>query len=192
MIDKGKYYIIKNEADLKDSFFCYCVMMKFIEEAGEDYIDYNESIVKPVPFITWMNGKGYITNEQLDELININNLYLQEVSYKLFPNTYGQGTFSEPKFYWFLSQYISCVKGLRQRLYDSVNDKADYFESGEFYKNEDGVSLACIIPKEEVTIAVHDTNNPKNQRETFDWTFAEMYYKVKDMTIKECDVELEY
>lgn len=192
MIKNNDYYIIENEEDLKNPIICYCVMMKFIKETGEDYIDYNESIVRPVPFITWMNGKGYITNEQLDQLLDIDGLYLQEVSYKLFPNTYGQGIFSEAKFYQLLVKYISCIKGLRQRVYDSVNDKADYFENGEFYKNEDEISLACIIPIEELMIGVHDTSNPRDQRETFNWTFTEMYYKVKDMTIKECDVELEY
>ena len=64
MIKNNEYYIIENEEDLKNPIICYCVMMKFIKEVREDYIDYNESIVRPVPFITWMNGKGYITNEQ--------------------------------------------------------------------------------------------------------------------------------
>lgn len=39
-------YIIKSPDDLKDPFLCYCVFHRFMEEAGEDYIDYNECIVK--------------------------------------------------------------------------------------------------------------------------------------------------
>lgn len=28
MIDKGKYYIIENEEDLKNPIICYCVMIE--------------------------------------------------------------------------------------------------------------------------------------------------------------------
>ena len=36
--------IIKEEKDLKDPFICFNVFMNYCKEAGEDYIDYNDSI----------------------------------------------------------------------------------------------------------------------------------------------------
>jgi len=53
-------YIIKSPDELKDPFLCYCVFHRFMEEAGEDYIDYNERIVNGTPLLFWMLGKGYI------------------------------------------------------------------------------------------------------------------------------------
>lgn len=194
MIKNDENIIIENEDDLKNPFMCYCIMMRFMNEAGEDYVDYNEDIIKPVPFIMWLNGRNYISNEQVDELISIDDLYLQEVicgGDVLFPNTYGQGTFSEYKCYQMLAEYISCSKVLRKKLYDSVNNKALGFANGEFYKDKNGISLACIIPSEELMVGIHDLHY-KNQRDTFDWTFAEMYSFVKDLSIKDCDFEIDY
>lgn len=194
MIRTTENVIIENEDDLNDSFLCYCVMMQFMKIAAEDYIDYNENIVNSIPFITWLNGRKYISNEQMDKLFSIDNLYLQKVLCGgdiLFPITYGQGVFSEYKCYQLLSEYISCSKILRQRLYNSVTDKAHAFTDSEFYKNENGISLACIISTEELMVGQHDLHY-KNQRDTFKWTYAEMYDYVKNMSVKETDIDIEY
>ena len=195
MIKNNENYIVENKEDLKDPFICYCVMMRFMEEAGEDYVDYNDLIIEPISFIAWMSKEGYITNEQADKLFCVK--YIQDVicgGEILFPNTYGQGAFSEYKCYQLLAEFMSYSERSRQMLYDSVNNKANYFDNGEFYKDENGISLACIIPESEFKIGLHDTSDFRNktQREIFDWTFAEMYHKVKDLTIEESDIELEY
>lgn len=49
-------YIIKSPDELKDPFLCYCIFQRFMEEAGEDYIDYNECIVNGTPLLFWMLG----------------------------------------------------------------------------------------------------------------------------------------
>lgn len=145
-------YIIKSPGDLKDSFLCYCIFEKFEAEAGEDYIDYNELIVKPAPLIFWLKGRCDITSEQVEELLSTRWLSIQDVfDETLFPNTYGNSTLSEIKKYTLLAEYMCQISEFRQRLWDSVNDKADSFESGKFYKNKEGVSLACIIEDENMT-----------------------------------------
>lgn len=63
-------YIIKSADELKDPFLCYCVFRKFIAEAEEDYIDYNESIINSIPFIFWLRGRNDINNTQLETLLS--------------------------------------------------------------------------------------------------------------------------
>lgn len=85
MIKNDDEWIIEGEEDLKDPFMCYCLMMKWTWEAEEDYIDQNESIVMPVPFIMWLNGRRYITNDQADELLHVEYLDLQKNVMMIFP-----------------------------------------------------------------------------------------------------------
>ena len=61
-------YIIKSPDDLKDPFLCYCIFQGFIEVSEEDYIDSNELIIKPIPFVFLLKGRKEITNEQLEKL----------------------------------------------------------------------------------------------------------------------------
>lgn len=145
-------YIIKSPDDLKDPFLCYCIFKRFEAEAGEDFIDYNERIIISYPFIFWLNGRGDITREQLEELAETPGLTIQDVfDETLFPNTYGNSTLSEIKKYTLLAEYICQLSTFRHRLWNAVNDSADFFKDGRFYRNEDGISLACIIEDEDIT-----------------------------------------
>lgn len=153
-------YIIKSPDELKDPFLCYCIFERFDQEAGEDYLDYNENIINPYPFVMWLFGKGYIDNDVLERLlgpretilgyeyIEVPSDVLQEE--RLFPNTCGQSYISRVKSYSLLAEYMSATKEMRQRLYDSVNDKATGFMDEEFYKDKNGVSLACIIEDRDI------------------------------------------
>ena len=130
-------YIIKSPDDLKDPFLCYCIFQGFMEVAEEDYIDYNELIIKPIPFVFWLKGRKEITNKQLEKLLKTK--YLEEVLQEeiLFPNTYGESVISRSKAYVLLAEYVCQISEFRQRVWDSVNDKADGFEDDQFYKDED-------------------------------------------------------
>ncbi len=103
-------YIIKSADELKDPFLCYCVFRKFIEEADEDYIDYNESIINSIPFIFWLRGRNDINNEQLETFLsNPFGICIQKVlkDEVLFPNTYGDSFLSNIKAYTLLAEYMS-------------------------------------------------------------------------------------
>ncbi|MDU5206326.1 MAG: hypothetical protein E6182_10205 [Clostridioides difficile] len=72
---------------------------------GEDFIDQNESIVKEVPFATWLLGRGYINKEQLNSFLNSNDMYsgLQNLlggydePYCVFPKKeFNEDYFKEP------------------------------------------------------------------------------------------------
>ena len=183
MIKKVKEWIIDWDGDLKDPFMCYSLMMRWMEEEIEDYVDQNEGIVRPVPFIMWLNGRKYITIDQADKLLNDEKLYLQRIitGKILFPCTYGRSELARDKSYQLLAEYISCFDGLRKRLYRTAINN--------FYKNEDGISLACIIPTGEFVPMEHPT--PKKKGDMWDWSYVDRYEKVKSMSIAETDVKLE-
>lgn len=183
-------YIIKSPDDLKDPFLCYCVFHRFMEEAGEDYIDYNELIVKPIPFVFWLKGRKEITNEQLEKLLKTK--FLEEVLQKemLFPNTYGESVISRSKAYVLLSEYVCQISEFRQRVWDSVNDKADGFEDNQFYKDEDGISLACIISDENmIESKLYSLEELKDMTvyEFDDLSYKDQFNAVRNLTIKEAD-----
>lgn len=184
MEDKN-YIIIKSPEEYKDSFLCFCTFMRFMEEAGEDYIDYNEKIINPYPFSMWLFGKGYISNEQIEELFDNDNLYLGKVlqSDILFPKTDACEGLAHFKAYSLLAEYMSSLSELRQRLYDSVNNKATMFTNDEFYKDEDGVSLACIVFTEELEDNVHDID----EVDVYNLTYREQWDLVTKMSIAEAD-----
>nr|DAZ78678.1 MAG TPA: hypothetical protein [Caudoviricetes sp.] len=183
-------YIIKSPDDLKDPFLCYCVFHRFMEEAGEDYIDYNELIVKPIPFVFWLKGRKEITNEQLEKLLKTK--YLEEVLQEeiLFPNTYGESAISQSKAYALLAEYVCQISEFRQRVWDSVNDKADGFEDNQFYKDEDGISLACIVDDEDmVETKQYNLNDLKNMTsyEFNKLSYKEQFNAVTKLSIEEVD-----
>lgn len=182
-------YIIKSPDELKDPFLCYCIFQRFMEEAGEDYIDYNELIVKPISFIFWLKGRKEITNEQLEKLLKTK--YLEEVlEEELFPNTYGEAEISQSKAYVLLAEYMCQISEFRQRVFDSVNDKADSFEDSQFYKDENGISLACIIDDENmIETKQYNFDDLKNMTlyEFNKLSYKEQFNAVKKLSIKEAD-----
>lgn len=182
-------YIIKSPEELKDPFLCFCIFQRFCEEAGEDYIDYNETIVNAYPFAMWLFGKGYIDNITIEKICSENNLSIQDIlkGEFLFPNTYGEGEFSNLKTYLLLAEYMSSISEFRERLYDSVNDKAFNFENDEFYKNDMGISLACIIPDEEMVDTELDQKENLNKCNVSQLSYKEQWRIVTSMTISETD-----
>ena len=183
-------YIIKSPDDLKDPFLCYCIFQGFMEVAEEDYIDYNELIVKPIPFVFWLKGRKEITNEQLEKLLKTK--YLEEVLQEeiLFPNTYGESAISQSKAYALLAEYICQISEFRQRVWDSVNDKADGFEDDQFYTDKNGISLACIVDDEDmVENKLYSLKELKNMTvyEFDDLSYKDQFNAVRNLTIKEAD-----
>ena len=186
-------YIIKSPDDLKDPFLCYCIFQGFMEVAEEDYIDYNELIVKPIPFVFWLKGRKEITNGQLEKLLKTK--YLAEVlqNEMLFPNTYGESAISQSKAYALLAEYICQISEFRQRVWDSVNDKADGFEDDQFYTDENGISLACIVDDEDmVETKQYNLNDLKNMTpyEFNRLSHKEQFNVVNKLSIEEADMYL--
>lgn len=183
-------YIIKSPDELKDPFLCFCIFQRFCEESGEDYIDYNETIINAYPFSMWLFGKGYIDSYAIEKFFEKEKLFIEDIlcSDILFPNTYGRKGIASLKIYSLLAEYMSSIKGFRQRLYDSVNDKAA-FENNEFYKDENGISLACIISQKDLISEQKYTKESfvKSNKYIWDLTYREQWDLVTSMSIAEID-----
>lgn len=187
-------YIIKTPDELKDPFLCYCIFERFDQEAGEDYLDCNASIINPYPFVMWLFGKGYIGNDMVECLLapkdSVFGLTPMDVLQDdtLFPNTCGQGRISRVKSYSLLAEYMSITKEMRQRLYDSVNDKATSFMDDEFYKDENGVSLACIIEDRDINGEGYTKEQfMKEYPDTYMLPLRDQWNIVSAMSIEEAD-----
>ena len=105
-------YIIKSPDELKDPFLCYCVFHRFMEEAGEDYIDYNERIVNGTPLLFWMLGKGYISDKETEEVLKRSNgryIYVSDIlkDDAIFKESYGD-TYIPLKCYMILLIQLMC------------------------------------------------------------------------------------
>lgn len=188
-------YIIKSADELKDPFLCYCIFRSFIDEAHEDYIDYNDDIINAIPFLFWLKGRNDITNEQLENCLNKRHkLYLSDVLKDdiLFPNTFGGSFLSDIKAYTLLAEYMCQVKTFRERLWDSVNDDAPNFEDGTFYQDDKGNSLACIIEDSDMVKHVVHYSEILNMSvyETFRLSYKDQFGLGINMTVTDADAEL--
>ena len=188
-------YIIKSPEELKDPFLCYCVFQRFMEEAGEDYIDYNERIVNGTPLLFWMLGKEYISDKEIEEVLERRNgkyIYIQDVLQddSIFKESYGGTEIGSAKSYSILAEYMCQISEFRQRLYDSVNNNATGFENHEFYKDENEISLACIISDENmIESKLHSLEKLKCMTvyEFDDLSYKDQFNAVRNLTIKEAD-----
>lgn len=194
-------YIIKSSDELKDPFLCYCVFHRFMEEAGEDYIDYNECIVNGTPLLFWMLGKGYISDKETEEVLKRSNgryIYVSDIlkDDAIFKESYGDTSIGSVKSYIILAEYMCQISEFRQRLYDSVNNNATGFIDDKFYKDEDGISLACIISDENmIESKLYSLEELKNMTvyEFDNLSYKDQFNAVRNLTIEESDsVEEKY
>lgn len=185
-------YIIKSPEELKDPFLCYCVFSRFMKEAGEDYIDYNEHIVNGTPLLFWMLGKGYISDKETEEVLNKSNgkyIYVSDILKDdiIFKESYGDTSIGSAKSYSILAEYMCQISEFRQRLYDSVNDNATGFMDEKFYKDENGISLACIISDENmIESKLYSLKELKCMTvyEFDDLSYKDQFNAVRNLTIK--------
>lgn len=187
-------YIIKSADELKNPFLCYCVFRKFIAEAGEDYIDYNGSIINSIPFVFWLRGRNDINNTQLETLLSSQyGIGMQDVLKDdvLFPNTYGDSFLSDIKAYTLLAEYMCQLKEFRIRLWNSVNDEATNFENESFYKDSNGNSLACIIEDSELNDTGCSYEEVLNMpiHKMLKLSYKDQFNIGIKMTIKDSDIE---
>lgn len=123
-------YTIDSAERLKSPFCCYCIFLNYKKITEEDYLEKNEAIFNPYHFLCWLMKRGDIKNEQLEKAMNMERPNLQDVFQEiLFPNTLGKSLLAGIKKYSLLAEYISQFLIMRQKLWDSVHDKAIYLLS---------------------------------------------------------------
>jgi hypothetical protein len=138
----------------------------------------------------WMLGKGYIDGKMATKLTNGEHADLQAVLMDgtLFPKTYGECDMGVYKAYALLAEYMSSLSYCRKNLYASVTDEASGFTDDEFYTDENGVSLACIIDDEDMVAEDNPIDKFIRMRKNFhNLSYREIWNIVSGMSIKEAD-----
>jgi hypothetical protein len=104
------------------------LIMLFEYEAGEDFLDYNENIIKEYNLMFWLLGKNYLTKSQVNgwadnpnDLIDLNYLFSDYEN----PNTiftYGPTRESDLKKNYIMSELISDFDILTNRLVECLSE----------------------------------------------------------------------
>ena len=183
-------YTIDSVEKLKSPFCCYCIFLNYKKIVEEDYLEKNKTIFNPYHFLCWLNGRGDITNEQLEKAVNMEQLTLKDVFQEiLFPNTSGKSLLAGIKKYSLMAEYISQFSTTRQKLWDSVHDKATGFENNKFVTDNNGISLACISDERDVEGEfIHYKESVMIKKLKTDLTKKEQYFLGSELTSEESDI----
>lgn len=173
--------IIKSGDDLRKPLIAFCAMMRYCKEAGEDFLDYNSNLLNPWPFATWMYGRGYITEKQIDaisretiedQFFDVQSLLHSEI---LFPESFGETYVAENKAYAVLAEYISGFSEFRSKLYTALQGENAF--NGGFYKDDDEIALSCKISEDDT----------KPNADSIYCNYYDLYMYVSRMSIEDAD-----
>ena len=180
-IDK-KNFIIKSPEQLKDPFLCYCLIRRYMIEAGEDFLDYNIDIDYDCreSFVKWLVEKNHIKNDE--SIISQFSTCLDVFeSSDIFPYVDDCGC-RDYKFYSLLAEFMSTSENTRKMLYDSAYSDGSFY--GGFYKNENGVSLACFVSADDMALKVDAKKD--EPCEMWNMSLRDEWNLLTSMTISEC------
>lgn len=178
--------IITSEESLMNPFHLFAGMMNWMNEAGEDFLDYNCNIVSPVPFIAWLSAKGHISSEKANALLTWSKgeRYRSDIkevlmSPQIFPTTYGESGLGLEKAYALLADYASNFKEFREEIFEALNSSIAH--------DEEGRSIACVIDDSLLEDIPINTALLKTEYDTQKLNYHQLYKLVSSMSISECD-----
>jgi hypothetical protein len=129
-------------------------MIRSIEYGmGEDFIDQNESIVRPEMLMFWLIGKGLMKKESINAMLSNGMFNLQSVfydeNYSLMPNRCPSEEFVSFKSIELLAEFMSGVDIYEQRLIDILKEHnykiLDCKEFDEEYERTCNISLQEVL-----------------------------------------------
>lgn len=145
MKNKKIVKVINSWDDLKTAEDFFQAMVHFEHEAGEDFIDQNESFLSFYPFLQWLRAKGIISNKICNKILsnNCNKFGITLQSFlsahdderALFP--YGE-TDDEAHYkgFQFMAEYCEGIMSLQKRMCNDVLHQYDYRFHEEKEKEE--------------------------------------------------------
>ena len=188
--------IITNEEQLKNPVIVYAVMNKWMCEAGEDLIDYNESYIDGDKILEWMLQKGYVTKEKYDQVIENEETWIQDLLLGYETGVLnGECDFpSHNKAYQVIAEYISEHKSLREEFIylfcTSFNkDNGDEGRGGmsASYDEEDGFPICSHINDFDLQEGTMSKEDWLKERWFAEISYTDEYNYLKNMTFEECD-----
>lgn len=188
--------IVTNEEQLKNPAIVYSVIMQWMREVGEDFIDQNECFIKGEEILEWMLSKGYITIEKYDEVIISEETWIQDLLLGYETGVLnGECQFpSNKKAYQIISEYISENKELREEFiytYCTSFDvsKGDKSRGGCLgsYDAEDGIPECAHILDYDLEVNTMSKQEWLDKKWWADISFTDEYNYLKEMSFEECD-----
>ena len=153
---------------MKNPVVCYSAIRDYMYNAGEDFLDQNCTMFKVPTFLLWLCGKGYITNEKAEEMLEY-NCCIHELL--LCDGLFGEDTLiNGVKAYTLLAEYCSIFKNHRDRLLNALSEVG--IES---------IESVCLLNSKELTKDVVESSDDAYNIEGY--TYADEYEYFSKMPI---------
>lgn len=183
-------YVITSPDEFKNPVVCYISIMQWMQEAGEDFIDQNESLVDGKEMLEWLLQKNYICNDIYDKVLGNDETWIQELllGYETGVMNNGECSFTATKkSYQLISEFISEHEKCRNELFETTCTDAEY---NCVYHDKDGKNIlsACVYECDLQT-GTMSKEEWLNQKWNADISFTDEYVFLKDMSIEEADVD---
>jgi|688.fasta_scaffold346108_3 hypothetical protein len=188
--------IVTNEEQLKNSVIVYSIIIQWMREAGEDFIDTNESFIKGELILEWVLNKEIITKDKYDYIIENDEIWIQDLllGYKTGLLNGGCRFPSNNKAYQIIAEYISESKELREGFiynfctsFNTDNgDKSRGGMSGS-YDADDGLPICSHILEYDLQLNTMTKEEWLKQKWNADISFTDEYNYLKEMSFEEAD-----
>jgi len=187
--------IVTNEEQLKNPAVVYSIITQWMREAGEDFVDTNESFIKGEEILDWMLNKNYCTKEKYDYIIENDETWIQDLFLGYETGLLNGESFpSSNKAYQIISEYISESKELRERFIyyfctsfsEKKGDESRGGMSGS-YDAEDGFSICSHILEIDLQTNTMTKEEWLDQKWYADISFTDEYNYLKEMSFEEAD-----
>jgi hypothetical protein len=188
--------IVTNEEQLKNPAIVYSVIIQWMREAGEDFIDCNESFIDGEDVLEWMINEEMITVEKYTYILDKKETWIQDLLLGYETGVLnGECQFpSNNKAYQIISDYISESKELREKFIynfctsfsDERGDKSRGVMSGS-YDSDDGIPKCAHILDYDLEIGTMTKEEWLNQKWFADISFTDEYCYLKEMSFEEAD-----
>ena len=189
-------FIVTKEEELKNPVVVYSIMNQWMQEAGEDLIDNNESYIDGEKLLDWMLKKEYITKEKYFRVVECEETWIQDLllGYETGVLNGECGFPSNSKAYQVIAEYISESEELRKEFVylfcTSFNrDKGDKSRAGmcASYDAEDGFPICSHILEYDLQENTMTKEQWLKEKWNADISFTDEYNYLKAMSFEECD-----
>lgn len=183
-------YVITNKEQFKNPVLCYLSIMQWMQEQGEDFIDYNERLVDGDEILDWLLEKKYITEEKYGSIKEDNETWIQDLllGYESGVMKNGECSFTATKkSYQLIAEFISDREECRNELFEKTCTDAEY--NCVYYDGEGKNILSACVYECDLLTGTMSKEEWLNQGWNADISFTDEYNYLYNMTIEEADIE---
>ena len=187
--------IVTNEEQLQNPVIVYSIITQWMREAGEDFIDTNESFIEGEAILDWILSKNYCAKEKYNYIIENKETWIQDLLLGYETGLLNGESFpSSNKAYQIISEYISESKKLRERFihyfctsFDEGNGDESRGGMSGSYDAEDGFPICAHILEYDLQINTMTKEEWLDKKWYADISFTDEYNFLKEMSFEEAD-----